>query len=148
MLMMEKRMKKLELVDKETPLEEKVNFYGDKNAEYLVMSWGSPKGAIIEAMNALASEGFSLGFMQFRMLHPLPTGYISQSLNAAKKVIDVEGNYLGQLAGVIKEQTGVSADYYLLKYTGRPMSTTEVYAGLENILRGRAPVRQVLTYGS
>lgn len=148
MLMMEKRMKKLELVDKETPLEEKVNFYGDKNAEYLVMSWGSPKGAIIEAMNALASEGFSLGFMQFRMIHPLPTGYISQSLNAAKKVIDVEGNYLGQLAGVIKEQTGVSADYYLLKYTGRPMSTTEVYAGLENILRGRAPVRQVLTYGS
>jgi 2-oxoglutarate ferredoxin oxidoreductase subunit alpha len=147
-LMMEKRMKKLELVDKETPLEEKVNFYGDKNAEYLVMSWGSPKGAIIEAMNALASEGFSLGFMQFRMIHPLPTGYISQSLNAAKKVIDVEGNYLGQLAGVIKEQTGVSADYYLLKYTGRPMSTTEVYAGLENILRGRAPVRQVLTYGS
>lgn len=147
-LMMEKRMKKLELVDKETPLEEKVNFYGDKNAEYLIMSWGSPKGAIIEAMNALASEGFSLGFMQFRMIHPLPTGYISQSLNAAKKVIDVEGNYLGQLAGVIKEQTGVSADYYLLKYTGRPMSTTEVYAGLENILRGRAPVRQVLTYGS
>jgi len=147
-LMMEKRMKKLELVDKETPLEEKVNFYGDKNAEYLVMSWGSPKGAIIEAMNALASEGFSLGFMQFRMIHPLPTGYISQSLNAAKKVIDVEGNYLGQLAGVIKEQTGVSADYYLLKYTGRPMSTTEVYAGLENILRGRAPVRQVLTYGA
>ena len=146
-LMMEKRMKKLELVDKETPLEEKVNFYGDKNAEYLVMSWGSPKGAIIEAMNALASEGFSLGFMQFRMIHPLPTGYISQSLNTAKKVIDVEGNYLGQLAGVIKEQTGVSADYYLLKYTGRPMSTTEVYAGLENILRGRAPVRQVLTYG-
>jgi len=147
-LMVEKRMKKLELVDKETPLEEKINFYGDKDAENLVISWGSSKGAIIEATNALASEGFSLGFMQVRMMHPLPREYISETLTAAHKVIDVEGNYLGQLAGVIKEQTGVSAGYYLLKYTGRPMTTTEVYDGLKNILLGQAPVRQVLRYGS
>lgn len=147
-LMVEKRMKKLELVDKETPLEEKINFYGDKDAENLVISWGSPKGAIIEATNALASEGFSLGFMQVRMMHPLPREYISETLTAAHKVIDVEGNYLGQLAGVIKEQTGISASYYLLKYTGRPMTTTEVYDGLKNILLGQAPVRQVLRYGS
>jgi len=147
-LMVEKRMKKLELVDKETPLEEKINFYGDKDAENLVISWGSSKGAIIEATNALASEGFSLGFMQVRMMHPLPREYISETLTAAHKVIDVEGNYLGQLAGVIKEQTGISAGYYLLKYTGRPMTTTEVYDGLKNILLGQAPVRQVLRYGS
>jgi 2-oxoglutarate ferredoxin oxidoreductase subunit alpha len=69
-------------------------------------------------------------------------------LEAAKKVIDVEGNYLGQLAGIIKEQTGVSADHYLLKYTGRPMTTTEVYTGLKNIVQGQAPMRQVLMYGS
>ena len=141
-------MKKLELVDKETPLEEKVNFYGDKTAENVIVSWGSPKGAIIEAMNALASEGFRLGFLQIRMIHPLPGEYISKTLKAARKVIDVEGNCLGQLAGVIKEETGVSADYYLLKYTGRPMTTTEVYSGLKNILGGQAPVRQVLMYGS
>lgn len=147
-LMVEKRMKKLELVDKETPLEEKVNFYGDKTAENVIVSWGSPKGAIIEAMNALASEGFSLGFLQIRMIHPLPGEFISKILKAAKKVIDVEGNYLGQLAGIIKEQTGFSADHYLLKYTGRPMTTTEVYGGLKNIVRGQAPVRQVLMYGS
>jgi 2-oxoglutarate ferredoxin oxidoreductase subunit alpha len=147
-LMVEKRMKKLELVDKETPLEEKVSFYGDKTAENMIVSWGSPKGAIIEALNALASEGFSFGFLQVRMIHPLPKEYISKTLEAAKKVIDVEGNYLGQLAGIIKEQTGVSADHYLLKYTGRPMTTTEVYTGLKNIVQGQAPMRQVLMYGS
>ena len=147
-LMMEKRMKKLELVDKETPLEEKVNFYGDKIAENMIVSWGSPKGAIIEAIDALASEGFRLGFLQIRMIHPLPSEYISKTLKAAKKIIDVESNYLGQLAGIIKEQTGVSADHYLLKYTGRPMTTTEVYGGLKNIVLGQAPVRQVLMYGS
>jgi len=147
-LMMDKRMKKLELVDKETPLGEKINFFGDRHAENLVVSWGSPKGAIIEAMDALTSEGFSLGFMQVRMMHPLPREYIYETLAVAEKIIDVEGNYVGQLAGVIKEQTGISASHYLLKYTGRPMTTTEVYDGLKSILLGQAPVRQVLRYGS
>ena len=47
--MMEKRMQKLDLVDKEVPLEMKVNFFGDKDSENIVVSWGSPKGAIIES---------------------------------------------------------------------------------------------------
>ena len=61
--MMDKRLKKLELVDKEVPLEMKVNFFGDKDSENIVVSWGSPKGAIIEALNQLKDEGFSLGFI-------------------------------------------------------------------------------------
>ncbi len=146
--MVEKRMRKLEFVDKETPLQEKVNFFGDKTAENIIISWGSPKGAIIEAMNELASEGFHMGFMQVRMIHPLPKEFIFETLKNAKEVIDVEGNYLGQLAGIVKEQTGISANHYLLKYTGRPMTTTEVYNGLRNIIRGQAPVRQILTHGS
>jgi len=46
--MMDKRLKKLELVDKEVPLEMKLNFFGDKDSENIVVSWGSPKGAIIK----------------------------------------------------------------------------------------------------
>ena len=59
--MMDKRLKKLELVDKEVPLEMKVNFFGDKDSENIVVSWGSPKGAIIEALNQLKDEGCQLG---------------------------------------------------------------------------------------
>ena len=70
--MMEKRMKKLDLVDKEVPLELKVNFFGDKESENIVVSWGSPKGAIIESLNQLKEEGLSLGYIQVRMIHPLP----------------------------------------------------------------------------
>lgn len=147
-LMMEKRMKKLELVDREIPLEEKVNFYGDKDSRNIVVSWGSPKGAIIEAINALVAEGYGFGFLQFRMLHPLPKQYVVQALGSAERLIDVEGNYSGQLAGMIKEQTGISANYFLLKYTGRPMTTTEVYTALKNIMVGKASERQVLTYGT
>ena len=53
-------MKKLELIDKEVPLEMKVNFFGDKDSENIVVSWGSPKGAIIEALNQLKDEGLQL----------------------------------------------------------------------------------------
>jgi 2-oxoglutarate ferredoxin oxidoreductase subunit alpha len=148
-LMMEKRLKKLELVDKEIPLEEKVNLYGDQNAENLIVSWGSPKGAILESIEKLKTEGFSsLGFLQIRMIHPLPKQFIMDALNHAKRIIDVENNYFGQLGGIIREETGNQMNYYLLKYTGRPMTTTEVHDALKNILKGKAPEKQVLPYGS
>jgi len=147
-MMVEKRMKKLELVDKEIPVEEKINFFGDKDSKNVIVSWGSPKGAILEALEALRSEGSSLGFMQVRMLHPLPKEHVADVLRTAEKIIDVENNYLGQLGGIIREETGFSANSYVLKYNGRPMTTTEVYDALRNILRGQAARRHVLTYGS
>jgi 2-oxoglutarate ferredoxin oxidoreductase subunit alpha len=146
--MIEKRMKKLELAEKEIPIEEKVNLYGDAESENLVLSWGSPKGAILEALNILKTEGINLKFVQARMLHPLPTGYFADLFKKANKIIDVENNYLGQLGGVIKEETGIAANFYVLKYNGRPITTTEVYGALKNIVSGQAEKRQVLKYGS
>ena len=70
----------------------KVKFFGDKDSENIVVSWGSPKGAIIEALNQLKEEGYSLGYMQVRMIHPLPSAYIKQMLEDKKRVIDVEDN--------------------------------------------------------
>jgi 2-oxoglutarate ferredoxin oxidoreductase subunit alpha len=146
--MVEKRMKKLELVDREIPIEEKLDFFGDKDSENMIVSWGSPKGAILEAMDLLKTEGFRLGFMQLRMLHPLPKSFVTDTLKTAQKIIDVEGNYLGQLGGLLKEEADVDVNFYILKYTGRPITTTEVYAALKNVLLGKANARQVLTYGS
>jgi 2-oxoglutarate ferredoxin oxidoreductase subunit alpha len=147
-LMVEKRMKKLELVEKEVPIEEKLNFFGNQDSENIVVSWGSPKGAIIESLNLLKSEGFSLGFMQIRMINPLPTDYIKKALEGKKRIIDVEDNYSGQLGGIIKEKTGIAPNFHILKYTGRPMTTTEVYNALKAILTDKAPERQVLMFGS
>jgi 2-oxoglutarate ferredoxin oxidoreductase subunit alpha len=141
-------MKKLETADKEIPIEERVNFFGERDSKNLVVSWGSPKGAIIESIGKLAEEGFSLGFLQVRMLHPLPKEYVANVLGNAEKIITVENNFSGQLAEMIKEKTGISTDFRVLKYNGRPMTTTEVYAALKNILLGQASERQVLTYGS
>jgi 2-oxoglutarate ferredoxin oxidoreductase subunit alpha len=129
-------------------MEDKLNFFGQEDAENIIVSWGSPKGAILEAMEMLKKEGFDLAFLQVRMPHPLPKERISEILGKAKTKITVEMNYSGQLAEVISEKTGIFMDYYVLKYNGRPITTTEVYEALKKILRGDAPKRQVLMYGS
>jgi 2-oxoglutarate ferredoxin oxidoreductase subunit alpha len=147
-MMVEKRMKKLEVIEKEVPIEEKVNFFGDRNAKNLIVSWGSPKGAILEALNRLTNEGFSLGFIQVRMVHPLPKEFIANALKNAQKIIDVEMNYSGQLGGIIREKTGIPMNFYILKWNGRPMTTTEVYDAIKLVLLDKAPKRQVLMYGS
>ena len=146
--MMEKRIGKLSLVDKEVPLEFKVNFFGDKNSENIVVSWGSPKGAIIEALNQLKDEGYSLGYLQVRMLLPFPSIYVKKQINGKKRVIDIEDNYQAQLGGVITEQTQIKPTHYILKYTGRPMMTTEVYQAIKAILTDQAKQKQVLMLGS
>jgi 2-oxoglutarate/2-oxoacid ferredoxin oxidoreductase subunit alpha len=146
--MMEKRMKKLDLVDKEVPLDMRVNFFGDKDSENIVVSWGSPKGAIIESINQLKDEGLSLGFIQVRMIHPLPSAYLKQMLQGKKRIIDIEENITAQLGGVITQYTAIKPNYYILKYTGRPVMTTEVYEAIKMVLMDKAPERQVLMLGS
>jgi 2-oxoglutarate/2-oxoacid ferredoxin oxidoreductase subunit alpha len=146
--MMEKRLKKLELVNKEVPVEMKVNFFGDKDAENVLVSWGSPKGAIIEAVNQLKDEGFKLGFIQIRMIQPLPSDYLKQMLAGKKRIIDVEDNATAQLGGVITEHTSIKPNFYILKYTGRPMMTTEVYQAIKAVLTDKAAEKQVLMLGA
>jgi 2-oxoglutarate ferredoxin oxidoreductase subunit alpha len=146
--MMDKRLKKLELVDKEVPLEMKLKFFGDKDSENIVVSWGSPKGAIIEALNQLKDEGLSLGYVQVRMIHPLPSAQLKQMLAGKKRIIDIEDNATAQLGGVITEHTTIKPTHYILKYTGRPMMTTEVYQAIKLILTDKAAERQVLMLGA
>jgi 2-oxoglutarate ferredoxin oxidoreductase subunit alpha len=146
--MMDKRMLKLELIQNEVPIEEKISFFGNKDAETIIVSWGSPKGAILESMQMLSNEGYKLGFLQVRMLHPLPTNFIANILRKAKKIVDVEMNYSGQLGGIIREKTGIDMSFYILKYNGRPLTTTEVYEALKLVLDNKAEKRQVLMFGS
>jgi 2-oxoglutarate ferredoxin oxidoreductase subunit alpha len=146
--MVEKRMKKLKLADKEISPQERVNFFGDEDAPVTIISWGSPKGAILEAMERLRRENYKLNFLQIRMPHPFPKEYITKVLEKATRKIDVEGNYSAQMAGIIREETCIPMDYFVLKWNGRPMTSDELYDAFLLILQDKAPVRQVLTYGS
>jgi 2-oxoglutarate ferredoxin oxidoreductase subunit alpha len=145
--MMEKRMKKLELVEREVPSSEKYRIFGREDNAPVVVSWGASKGAILEAKELLEAEGIKINFLQAHMIHPFPASDFSELLHRAKRVIDVEMNYSGQLAGIIREKTGIKIEDLILKYNGRPMTSDEAYAAIKNALASKAPKRQVLTDG-
>lgn len=135
--MMEKRMKKLEIADAEIPDSERVILYGDYDAPYLVLSWGSTKGAIIDAIEYLASEGLRFAFAQIKVLNPFPTRFLQNLIPQYKRTIVVEQNYTGQLATLIKARTGIHTDHLIVKYNGRPFSFSEVRDGLrEAVIKG------------
>jgi 2-oxoglutarate/2-oxoacid ferredoxin oxidoreductase subunit alpha len=69
-------------------------------------------------------------------------------LERKKSIIDIEDNITAQLGGVIAQYTAIKPTHYILKYTGRPMMTTEVYQAIKNILKNNAAERQVLNLGA
>lgn len=145
MRMMEKRMRKLDLVEKEIPKEEKLNFFGQSGAEVNIVSWGSPKGAILDAMDALENE-LDVNFVQLRLLHPLPRELVTELLTGSTK-ISIEMNYSSQLSGIIREQTGILIDNHIVKYNGRPATCDEVFDAVKTIVAKKTK-RVVLSHGA
>ncbi|MCS7275205.1 MAG: 2-oxoacid:acceptor oxidoreductase subunit alpha [Candidatus Bipolaricaulota bacterium] len=146
--MMEKRAKKLEIAAREIPLEEKINIFGDPDAELMLISWGSPKGAILDALEVLWAEKLPVCFAQCRLLSPLPSDDLKKLLERAKRRACIENNYSGQFAGLVREATGIAMDHLILKFNGRPITMDEVYQSVKQILLGRALRRMVLTHGA
>jgi 2-oxoglutarate ferredoxin oxidoreductase subunit alpha len=96
----------------------------------------------------LKKENINVGFIQIKLLHPFPTDYVKSLLKNAKTIIDIEANQTGQLGLLLKQNLEHSPDYYILKYTGRAMTSTELYDSLKNIIANKAEKRQVLTHGA
>ena len=142
--MMEKRAQKLALAAQEIPAGEKLQLYGVPDASLTIVSWGSNKGAILEALQRLAVDGIAACLVQIRLLWPFPTAEILPWLEAATPLVVVELNYSGQLAQLLREQTGRASDYLVLKYNGRPMTGQELYRTFTNIHVGRSTPRVVL----
>ncbi len=148
--MMDKRMSKLDVALDEIPDEDKAISYG-QNEPYTgitLVSWGSTKGAILDAIDRLVSEGKKIKFVQIRLMHPFPTALVKKMLENTKVLIDIEMNYASQLGLLISQNLNREVDYKVVKYNGRPMSSSEVYNALLHIITGKASRRIVLQYGT
>jgi len=148
--MMNKRMSKLDLALKEIPDEDKARAYGqdDPSGGVTIVSWGSTKGAILDAIDRLVAEGKKVKFIQIRLMHPFPTTLVEKMLANSKVLVDIEMNYTSQLGVLIKQNLSRSIDYKIVKYNGRPMSSSEVYNALMSIINGNAKRRIVLEHGT
>ena len=144
--MYEKRIRKMELINREIPDEEKANFFGSEEPEIMFVSWGSPKGAILDAMEELEDRGYSTGFLQVRFMVPFPSSLVHNRLSRARLVVDVENNFEAQLASLIREKTGLYIKHRILKWTGRSITQDEVVEAALRIVN-EGVERVVLTRG-
>lgn len=146
MQMMDKRLNRFDLILDQIPKKDQVISYG--KGDHCIISWGSAKGPILDAIAMLKKENIDVGFLEIKLLHPFPTEYVKSLIGDAKKIIDVEANHTGQLGTLFKQNLGRDVDNYILKYTGRAMTSTEVYNSLKKILENKAEKREILTHGA
>jgi 2-oxoglutarate ferredoxin oxidoreductase subunit alpha len=122
--MCDKRMKKIRLLQKELI---EPYFYGDEKCDELIVAWGSLDGAVSEAVTILNQQNKTkYGALVFGDIYPLPQKMLKQKSVNMKKLINVEQNATGQLASLIREQTGIACTHSILKYDGRQLSGEEI----------------------
>ncbi len=127
--MVEKRLQKLRAIknDMKAPA-----IYGEPDSEITFVSWGSTKGAVLEAIGLLRAKGQKARAVHYSWLYPFPTEETLQLLSPVTRLVAVEQNATGQLASLIREHTGILVKEKLLKYDGRPFYPEEI---VEKVIR-------------
>jgi len=121
--MMEKRMRKMVLAEQE--MREPTQL-GPKDAAITLLGWGGTLGALREATERLNKEGVSANLVHFSDIWPFPADRVSAILEGKRYVVAVEGNYTGQFAALLREQTGRKVDHSIRRYDGRPLSADDI----------------------
>jgi 2-oxoglutarate ferredoxin oxidoreductase subunit alpha len=120
--MQEKRMKKLSQIAKEMAPPE---IFGPDRADLTVVSWGSTANPVREALRRLNGEGVRANSLEFTYLYPFSEEALKM-LKSCASLLDVEGNYTAQFAGLVRRETGVDLTHRFLKYNGEPIYPSEV----------------------
>ena len=122
--MMDKRMKKLDGIRQELLEPE---FIGADGFDTLLIGWGSTWGPITEAVALLNQEEKGrYAALVFGDVYPLPQKLLLEKAQKAKRILNVEQNATGQLAGLIREETGIACTGSILKYDGRQITAEEI----------------------
>ena len=94
--------------------------YGPAEAEVTFVCWGSTYGPLREAVDRLnAKQPNQANMLHFADLWPFPAEAAMAAFERARKLVAVEVNATGQLATLIRSQTGRQMDDSILKYDGR-----------------------------
>ena len=117
--MQEKRLRKLESVTKDLG---ELPVFGKASATTTLVGFGSTYGPAQEALKELPE----VNYLHFNYVWPFPVEQVTQVLEKAQRIVCLEGNKLGQLQGLIREQTGIEIKECLRKYDGRPFYPEEI----------------------
>ncbi|MFZ2187369.1 MAG: 2-oxoacid:acceptor oxidoreductase subunit alpha [Candidatus Moraniibacteriota bacterium] len=126
--MHEKRLRKMVKIREETFTPTEI---GDvKHADTVVVSWGSNRGVLEEALETVGHEG--IAGLHFHQVYPLPAE--AKKLLTKKKVVVMENNAGGQFANLLRLEYGIKVTENILQYNGDPFSVEELIAQLKKLL--------------
>jgi len=106
-------------------------YEGPAKAEVLLVGWGSSKGAVAEAAADLGANGAKAATLHFPQVWPLVPEQFVERLREAKRVVCVEGNATGQLARLIRAETGFEIGERVGRYDGLPLTPEYVLRELK-----------------
>jgi 2-oxoglutarate/2-oxoacid ferredoxin oxidoreductase subunit alpha len=122
----EKRLRKLAGLRREVIRPEVYHVDGAKTT---LIGWGSTYGAIREAAAMLEADGQAVNTVHLSQVWPFPAAVMTAAMKGQRNIV-IEGNATGQLAMLIRRETGLEADASILKYDGRPFSPEEIVGRL------------------
>jgi 2-oxoglutarate ferredoxin oxidoreductase subunit alpha len=104
---------------------------GEEKPDLLLVAWGSSKGAVEEAAAFLRTSGMQVAVLHFAQVWPLVPELFIDTMHEAKKVVAVEGNATGQLARLIRRETGFHIEDMILRYDGLPITPEFILRALK-----------------
>jgi 2-oxoglutarate ferredoxin oxidoreductase subunit alpha len=130
--MVDKRMRKFEGIKQDM---QEPSFIGDEKFKVLLIGWGSMWAPLAEAVGLLNKKECSRGYaaLVFGDVYPLPQRVLLEKSQAAERIIDVEQNATGQLADLIRRESGICCDERILKYDGRQFCGEEIAKRIEEV---------------
>ena len=118
-----KRARKMDAIRARAP---KPHVFGEMDADITFVTFGSLKGVILDAMETLKKDGVKAKLIHFAWVYPLVENDIKPLLEGEKRLVAVEQNSTGQLASLIREETGVTILEKWNKYDGRQWQSEEI----------------------
>ena len=122
--------------------------WGARDADVILIGWGSTKGVIEETCEILTEEGISASQLQIRWLVPLHGDAILDILKDARHTMIVENNYSGQFARYLRSETSFVPDGYIRKYDGEPFMPHHIVEAVKEQLSGKSrlsvPAHEIL----
>jgi 2-oxoglutarate ferredoxin oxidoreductase subunit alpha len=118
--------------------------YGDPEGDLLVVSWGSTRGSIEEAIDRIRRDGGKISLVTLRFLSPLEPG-LEKIFSRFRKVMTVEINYSddagvgkewrrhAELAFLLRAQTLVDVDCWS-RVPGNPLPPAQIEQALRQKL--------------
>jgi 2-oxoglutarate ferredoxin oxidoreductase subunit alpha len=127
--MVDKRLRKMDGITLEALMPSRC---GDLAAGTALISWGSNRLIVQEAVEILLAEGVPVGAFHFGQVYPL-TPNMAEGLSR-KRLICIENNATGQFAQLLKRELGLKVDHLVLKYNGECFTVAELVERVRRIV--------------